>query len=148
MFRLAFQVPVLILSHGDKSNLITITMAGVCHSVSKNVCLILIIYLLFGGTSIAYCKSLAFAARDDYFASQILVANDKHATTVTRSKDGPNISNQMLSYLTCKLLQRSFFTMALIRLSGDVELNPGYINIEDIRNTRGLKISHLRPRLH
>jgi hypothetical protein len=123
-------------------------MAGVCRSVSKNVCLILIIYLSFGGTSIGYCKSLSFAARDDYFASQILVANDKHATTVTRGKDGLNISNQMLSYLTCKLLQRSFLTMALIRLSGDVELNPGYVNIEDIRNTRGLKIVPLRPRLH
>jgi exonuclease III len=36
--------------------------------------------------------------------------------------------------------------MALIRLSGDVELNPGYVNIEDIRNTRGLKISHLNVR--
>ena len=68
-------------------------MAGVCRSISKNVCLILIIYLSFGGTSIGYCKSLSFAARENYFASQILVANDKHATTVTRSKDGLNISN-------------------------------------------------------
>ena len=57
-----------------------------------------------------------------------------------------NISNQMLSYLTCKLLQQSFLTMALIWLSGDVELNPGYVNIEDIRNTRGLKIGHLNVR--
>ena len=121
-------------------------MAGVCRSISKNVCLILIIYLSFGGTSIGYCKSLSFAARENYFASQILVANDKHATTVIRSKDGLNISNQTLIYLTCKLLQRSFLTMALIWLSGDVELNPGYVNIEDIRNTRGLKIGHLNVR--
>lgn len=79
-------------------------MAGVCRSISKNVCLILIIYLSFGGTSIGYCKLLSFAARENYFASQILVANDKHATTVTRSNDGLNISNQTLIYLTCKLL--------------------------------------------
>ena len=69
--------------------------------------------------------------------------NDKHATADTRSNNGLNISNQTLIYLTCKLLQRSFLSLALIRLSGDVELNPGYFNTEDIRNTRGLKIVHL-----
>ena len=56
------------------------------------------------------------------------------------------LTYQTLIYLTCKLLQRSFLTMALIRLSGDVELNPGYVNIQDIRNTRGLKIGHLNVR--
>ena len=63
-------------------------MAGVCRSISKNVGLILIIYLSFGGTSIGYCKSLSFAARENYFAFQILVANDKHATTEGREGGG------------------------------------------------------------
>ena len=108
--------------------------------------MILIIYLSFGGTSIDYCESLSFAAREDYFVSVNFVAKDKYATTIARSKDGVNISNQMLTYLTCKLLQRSFLTMVLIWLSGDVELNPGYVNMNDIKNTRGLKIGHLNVR--
>ena len=36
--------------------------------------------------------------------------------------------------------------MALIFLSGDTELNPGFQTLKDIKSTRGLKIAHLNIR--
>ena len=36
--------------------------------------------------------------------------------------------------------------MALLALVGDVELNPGYRSLEDVRSSRGLRIAHLNIR--
>ena len=47
------------------------------------------------------------------------------------------------SCYVCKLFHRACFALALIALAGDIEPNPGYQTLDDIRNTRGLKIAHL-----
>ena len=48
--------------------------------------------------------------------------------------------------MLCKLFHRACFALALIALAGDIESNPGYQTLDDIRNTRGLKIAHLNIR--
>ena len=48
--------------------------------------------------------------------------------------------------MLCKLFHRACFALALIALAGDIESNPGYQTLDDIRNTRGLKIAHLNVR--
>ena len=48
--------------------------------------------------------------------------------------------------MLCKLFHRACFALALIALAGNIEFNPGYQTLDDIRNTRGLKIAHLNIR--
>ena len=36
--------------------------------------------------------------------------------------------------------------MALVALSGDIETNPGFLTLDDIKKNRGLKIAHLKIR--
>ena len=49
-------------------------------------------------------------------------------------------------YLLCKLIQRTSLALALIALSGDVEPNPGFLSLDHIKMTRGLKVAHLNIR--
>ena len=49
-------------------------------------------------------------------------------------------------FITCKLLLHASLALALIALAGDVELNPGYRSLEDVRSSRGLRIAHLNIR--
>ena len=55
-------------------------------------------------------------------------------------------SNSLKAVILCKLFHRACFALALIALAGDIESNPGYQTLDDIRNTRGLKIAHLNIR--
>lgn len=46
-----------------------------------------------------------------------------------------------------KLFHRACFALALIALAGDIESNPGYPTLDDIRNTRGLNsFKHTKSR--
>ena len=45
--------------------------------------------------------------------------------------------------MLCKLFQHACFALTLIALAGHIESNPGYLTLDDIKTTRGLKISHL-----
>lgn len=46
-------------------------------------------------------------------------------------------------YLVGELLQRTSLALILITLAGDVELNPGFCHLVDVKNTPGLKVAHL-----
>ena len=46
----------------------------------------------------------------------------------------------------CKLIQRGSLALVLIALSGDVEVNPGFVSLDDLKSIRGLKIAHLNIR--
>ena len=48
--------------------------------------------------------------------------------------------------MLCKLFQHACFALTLIALAGDIESNPGYLTLDDIKTTRGLKIAHLNIR--
>lgn len=48
--------------------------------------------------------------------------------------------------MLCKLLQRGSVALVLIILSGDVEVNPGFMSLDDVKSIRGLKIAHLNVR--
>ena len=50
--------------------------------------------------------------------------------------------------MLCKLFQHTWFALTLIALAGDIESNPGYLTFDGIKTTRGLKIAHLKIRLH
>ena len=56
------------------------------------------------------------------------------------------VSGHQKGYVTCKLFQHATLVLALVILAGDVELNPRYQNMADIRKARGLKIAHLNIR--
>ena len=45
-----------------------------------------------------------------------------------------------------ELLQRKSLALILTTLAGDVELNPGFRRLVDVKNTPGLKVAHLNVR--
>lgn len=63
-----------------------------------------------------------------------------------RSKFLSNFRAFQKGLITCKLLLRASLALALIALAGDVELNPGYRSLKDMRSSRGLRIAHLNIR--
>ena len=83
-----------------------------------------------------------------YFASKVScrteIAGNLHQQ---RNPSGDKeFSNSLKAVMLCKLFHGACFTLALIALAGDIESNPGYQTLDDIRNTRGLKIAHLNIR--
>ena len=77
-----------------------------------------------------------------------LIADNKFHALSSRNKPttGQDLSRFQKGYLFCKLIQRPFLALALIPLSRDVELNPSFLNLDDINMTRGLKIAHFNIR--
>jgi len=59
------------------------------------------------------------------------------------SRGGSQVDWRMKMYMVGKLLQLSFVALALITRAGDVELNPGFRRLTEIKETRGLKVAHL-----
>lgn len=49
-------------------------------------------------------------------------------------------------FVFCKLIKRTCLAVILIALSGDIESNPDFLMMDDMRKTRGLKIVHLNVR--
>ena len=63
-----------------------------------------------------------------------------------RRKESTQVGNSQKGYVACKLFQHASLAFSLLVLAGDVEINPGYRNLDDIRTTRGLKLVHLNIR--
>lgn len=73
---------------------------------------------------------------------------DEVTNVPSRNKqiDGQSLSGYGKGYMVCKLIQRGSLVMILVALSGDVESNPGFVNLNDVKTTCGLKIAHLNIR--
>ena len=87
--------------------------------------------------------------RDIYFVSQLTCRSEvADLSLVCRNKPHQRhgLNGYQKSVMFCKLFHRASFAMALIILAGDVESNPGFQSIEDIKMSRGLKIAHLNIR--
>ena len=82
-----------------------------------------------------------------YYVSQL---NSMPEVAYLSSRNKPKTSQDLngfqKGYLLCKLIQRTSLALALIALSGDVEPNPGFLSLDDIKMTRGLKVAHLNIR--
>ena len=85
---------------------------------------------------------------DIYFVSQsntaVAIRTSSAVFSTSRSHSRLNRFSRM--HLVGELLQRTSLALLLITLAGDVEVNPGFRRLVDIRNTRGLKIAHLNVR--
>ena len=90
---------------------------------------------------------LAFT-NDIYFASQMNCRYEILDFSVHRNKPQRRciLNGCQKGIMLCKLFHRASFAMALIFLSGDIELTPGFQTFKDIKSTRGLKIAHLNIR--
>ena len=85
-----------------------------------------------------------------YFASQEACRVEIHSfrSLARRPAKHQAIGAFLIGFITCKLLRilHASLALALIALAGDVKLNPGYRSLEDVRTSRGLRISHLNIR--
>ena len=93
-------------------------------------------------------KSTSLNVSDVYFVSKVscrteIAGNLRQQRNPSGDKE---LSNSLKAVMLCKLFRRACFALALIALAGDIESNPGYQTLDDIRNTRGLKIAHLNIR--
>ncbi|EDO43679.1 predicted protein [Nematostella vectensis] len=73
----------------------------------------------------------------------VIASTSFHQKTSTKVKE---LNRPLKCVMFCKLFHRACFALALIALAGDIESNPGYLALNDIKNTRGLKIAHLNIR--
>ena len=46
-------------------------------------------------------------------------------------------------YVLCKLIQHGSVALGLIILSANVEVNPSFMSLDDVKSIRGLQIAHL-----
>ena len=87
--------------------------------------------------------------RDIYFVSQMsckFEISDFSLGHRNKPQRRQGLNGYQKSAMLCKLFHRASFAMALILLAGDIERNPGYQTLDDVRSTRGLKIGHLNIR--
>ena len=65
---------------------------------------------------------------------------------LSTSQSHPQVNWFSRMYLVGELLQRTSLALILFTLAGDVELNPGFCHLVDVKNTPGLKVAHLNVR--
>ena len=81
-----------------------------------------------------------------YFASQEACRVEIHSfRSLARRPAKHQAIGAFLIGFILRILHASL-ALALIALAGDVKLNPGYRSLEDVRTSRGLRISHLNIR--
>lgn len=82
---------------------------------------------------------------DIYFVSQsnTVLAIWTSSARLSTSQSHPRVNWFSRMYLVGELLQRTSLALILITLAGDVELNPGFCHLVDVKNTPGLKVAHL-----
>ena len=120
--------------------------AGCKLRLSVNICLFLCIYVSFVKYKSLYLQtSTSLNVSDVYFVSEVscrteIAGNLRQQRNPSGDKE---LSNSLKAIMLCKLFRRTCFALVLISLAGDIESNPGYQTLDDIRNTSGLKIAHL-----
>ena len=118
-------------------------------TMSTNICLILCIFMIFNNTNYtAIWHSTIFTDSDVYYVSQSNTGVEM-ANLSSRNKQsigGDALNGYEKGYMFCKLIQRGSLALVLIALSGDVEVNPGFVSLDDLKSIRGLKIAHLNIR--
>ena len=124
-------------------------MAGRVTTMSVNFGLLLCLFLILD--SIKQDESLMKSLSNSsnlYFASQkaCRVEIQSFHSLARRPAKHQEVGAFQKGFLTCKLLLHASLALALIALAGDVELNPGYRCLEDVRSSRGLRIAHLNIR--
>ena len=123
--------------------------AGCKLRLSANICIFLCIYVSFVNYKSLYLQKSTFLNDSDvYFVSKVscrteIVVNLRQQRIPSGDKE---FSNSFKAVMLCKLFHRACFALALIALAGNIESNPGYQTLDDIGNTRGLKIAHLNIR--
>ena len=124
-------------------------MAGCVTTMSVNFGLLLCLFLILNG--IKQDKTLMKPLSNSsnlYFASQEAsrVEIQSFHSLARRPAKHQAVGAVLKGFITCKLLLHASLALALIALTGDVELNPGYRSLEDVRSSRGLRIAHLNIR--
>ena len=82
---------------------------------------------------------------DIYFVSQsnTVLAIWTSSARLSTSQSHPRVNWFSRMYLVGELLQRTSLALIFITLAGDVELNPDFCHLVDVKNTPGLKVAHL-----
>lgn len=126
--------------------------SGRVFALSTNVCLVLCLSVFFNGCiSQSTWNKTSFKDSDIYLASQLASGTKAQVFPVRKATRQNTVAKQsqtayIQACITFKLLQRALLASALVALSGDVEVNPGFNCLADIKRNRGLTIAHLNIR--
>ena len=123
--------------------------AGHVTTMSVNFGLLLCLFLIFKGIKEDKTPMNPLSKSGNlYFASQETCRVEIQAfhSLARRPSKHQDIGAFQKGLITCKLLLHASLALTLIALAGDVELNPGYRSLKDIRSSRGLRIAHLNIR--
>ena len=115
--------------------------------MSVNICLTLCLFLIFNVSKYAiFWHSTVFTDSDVYYTSQSNVGVEITGFSRQSKRSTDVLDGYQKAYVVCKLVKHGFLALVLISLSGDVEVNPSFMSIDDIKKTRGLKIANLNVR--
>lgn len=122
--------------------------SGRAISLSVNFCLLLCIIMILDSPKFTASWNCTHSNDSDvYYVSQMNskteLANFPSRSKTTQRHD---LNDFQKGFVFCKLVKRTYLAIILIALSGDIELNPGFLMLDDMRKTRGLKIAHLNIR--
>ena len=125
---------------------LALTRARVC---SVKMYLVLCVFVTFKGSTLKSSWNKTMSTDSEiYFVSQsnaaVAIRTSSAVFSTSRSHSRLNRFSRM--HLVGELLQRTSLVLLLITLVGDVEVNPGFRRLVDIKSTRGLKIAHLNVR--
>ena len=116
---------------------------------SVKLCLVLCLFVTFKGSVLKSSRNKTMSTDSDiYFVSRsnTAVVIRTSSAVFSTSRSHSRLNRFLKVHLVGELLQRTSLALLLITLAGDVEVNPGFRRLVDIRNARGLKIAHLNVR--
>ena len=124
-------------------------MAGRVTTLSVNFGLLLCLFLILNGIKQNKSSTKPLSNSSNlYFASQeaCRIKIQSFHSLARRPAKHQAVGAFQKGFITCKLILHGSLALALIALAGDVELNPGYRSLEDVRSSRGLRLAHLNIR--
>ena len=121
-----------------------LSMAGRINTCSISFCFIFCFFLIFGGKSRRNgAEIIPWNDGSAYFVCQTVIASRFGGSCLRAGQNDRHFDNWFAVYHACKLVQHASLGLMLVALSGDIEVNPGYHHVEDLKDIKGLKIAHL-----
>ena len=95
------------------------------------------VFVLFGGESRRNgAEIIPWNDGSAFFVCQTVIASRFIGNRLRAGHGGCHFDNWSAAYQACKLVQYASLGLMLVALSGDVEVNPGYHHVGDLKYIR------------
>ena len=119
--------------------------AGRVNTLSLKAGIFLCLFIAFNNSILEITSNVAGCkVRDIFFAAQVASRVEIQAihppVKCYMHNGAKEVSSFQNGYVACKLLQHASLAFALLVLAGNVDINPGYRRLANIRKCQGLRL--------